>query len=141
MVGLFVARMLFAVTVMVAALLLAPTASFAHAGHDHGPATTDVTKQSPVIQEAEDQARYQKAGMATAEPQSFLVQTRLVGKAKVVCAGGCCTAASPSCCAVSTPAMLGLLEPPFGRPVFVTVHAEGAGIVPGMLPEPPKSLV
>jgi hypothetical protein len=141
MTGSFVARMLFAVTIMVAALLLAPETSFAHAGHDHGPAASEVARQPSAIKDVADGASEQAGETTPAKSQSAITPSRSKGKVNIACASGCCSAASPSCCAVSTPALLGLLEPPYGHAVFGIVHAKGAGIVPGTLPEPPKSLV
>jgi hypothetical protein len=138
----FVARMLFAVTVMVAALLLVPTSSFAHAGHDHGLAATEASKQVPGAQTRADGADKQASSSASTNQQVVVALLPVIlGKAKIVCMGGCCSAASASCCAISVPALLGQLEPPFGHAVFTTVQSEGTGIVPGTLPEPPKSLV
>ncbi len=135
------ARMLFTVTIMVAVLVLAPTSSFAHAGHHHGPAATDANKQAPGAQTRADGADEQASASANTQQQIVVaLLPGILGKAKIVCTGGCCSAASASCCAISVPALLGLLEPP-NRAVFATVQSAGAGIVSGALPEPPKSLV
>jgi hypothetical protein len=139
MTGSLVARMLFAVTVAVAALLLAPTTSVAHAGHDHGLAASEVAKQPTAIEDVANGASEQAGDTTPTKSQSAITPSRSKGKVMIACAGGCCS--SVSCCAVSTPALLGLLEPPCGHALFGIVHAKGAGIVPGTLPEPPKSLV
>jgi hypothetical protein len=136
------ARILFAVAVMVAALLLAPTSSFAHAGHDHGPAVTDVKQPVVSIPPGEDSSSEQTA--KSAPPAEQMVMPLLpgsTGEAKVICVGGCCSAASPSCCAVSLAAILGIPTPILGKPIFAIVQSEGVGITPGTLPKPPKSLV
>lgn len=135
-----IARMLLAVTVMVAAVLLAPSAGWAHAGHDHAKSvsvatTTDEMAASAVdtshaIEQVQTRVSWVSSGT-----------TKISSANTVVCIGGCCGAATPSCCAISIAEMLGLPVPPSGRAVFAALHLEGAGIIPGTLPEPPKSLV
>ena len=111
--GSFVARLLFAVTVMVVALLLAPTASFAHAGHDHGATAIEASKQGPATHAVIEDVAEQSSESAIAKSQSVISSLPgTTGKSKIVCMGGCCTAASASCCAISLPILLGLLEPP-----------------------------
>jgi hypothetical protein len=136
------ARMLFAVAVMVAALLLAPTSSFAHAGHDHGRAGTEVIQPVVSTQSVEDSSPEQTARSAPrAEQMVVTLLPGSTGDATVICRGGCCSAASPSCCAVSLAAILGIPTPTLGKPIFAILHSEGVGITPGTLTKPPKSLV
>jgi hypothetical protein len=136
-----IARMLFAVTVLVAGVLLAPSAGFAHAGHDHN--TTPAVQSAVDATVVPDAIVSERGGKAETSKAQWIDASAasMTGKTKTTCNGGCCGAATPSCCAMSIAVMMGLPAPPMGKRVFVTAQHEGAGIVPGALPEPPKSLV
>ena len=140
MTGRVIARMIFAVTVMVAALAFAPSAGMAHTGHVHGPAATQATAViSPSAKEPSFEA-FVESVVTTA--RSFVGPSAFpAGNQSVICVGGCCSAASASCCAVSVPMQSGIPSPPLGEIIFAIVQCEGAGIIPGTLSEPPKFLV
>ena len=103
MISPFIARMIFAVTVMVAALAFAPSAGMAHAGHDHGPAATQATALISLSAVTEiGSPTVVKSAVTTARwivgPFDFPA-----GNQSLICAGGCFSAASASCCALSLP--------------------------------------
>ena len=141
MISPFIARMIFAVTVMVAALAFAPSAGMAHTGHDHGPAATQATALISLSAVTEiGSSTFVKSAVTTA--RSFVGPSAFpAGNEFVICVGGCCSAASASCCAVSVPMQSGIPSPPSGEIIFAIVHCEGAGIIPATLSEPPKLLV
>ena len=142
MIGPFIARMIFAVTVMVAALAFAPSAGMAHTGHDHGAVAAQTTTYVPSVSAVKETVPEPTVESAAATPRWIVGPVGFdSGNRNVICAGGCCSAASASCCALSLPMQSGIPSPPSGEVVFATVQCEGAGIIPGTLSEPPKFLV
>ena len=141
MTGPFIARMIFAVTVMVAALAFAPSAVMAHAGHDHGPAAAQATALISLSAVTEiGSPTVVKSAVTTA--RSFVGPSDFpAGNQSVICVGGCCSAASASCCAVSVLTQSSIPSPPSNEIIFAIVQCEGAGIITGTLSEPPKLLV
>jgi hypothetical protein len=140
MTGPFIARIIFAVTVMLAALAFAPSAGMAHTGHDHGPSATHATALISLSAVTEIEPATVVNAVITAR---WIVATSAfpAGNQSLFCVGGCCSAASASCCAVTVPVQSGIPSPQLGEVIFATVQREGAGVIPGTLFEPPKLLV
>jgi hypothetical protein len=134
-------RLMMAVTLAVAALILAPSGAQAHAGHSHAvPAATAMapgvqpTMIAPTTMQVEVTLR-RASGEAASLIPTYLPKT------PQTCPGGCCHSAGAGCCAVSLPPIFQLVVPDIRRSTFVAAVFGGAGITPGALPEPPKSLV
>src|SRR5262245_17118340 len=108
-------RFCFAATLLVAAMLLAPSGAYAHTGHDHGPAKVQSSILTPhhigmiVIQQQ------LKGGPDSVTEQSKLLlsaaSTSPAGKAKTTCTGGCCHSAGHGCCAAALLTSLTLGQP------------------------------
>jgi hypothetical protein len=141
---LLLSRLLLAVTLVVTALILAPTGAQAHAGHSHAvqPAATPVQRAAnlEVIQVAaitvQDEVTISRknGGFASLVPTSGR-------RTPQSCPGGCCHSAGTGCCAVWLPPSAAILVPTVGRLPTIISAIGGSGIMPGALPEPPNSLV
>jgi hypothetical protein len=140
-------RLVMAVTLAVASLILAPSGAQAHAGHSHVvPAATVmepgvepttnglVTNVAPTTMQVEVTLRRASGESASLVPTHG-------SKTPQSCPGGCCHSAGTGCCAVSVPPILQLVVPVIRRSTFVAAVVGGAGITLGALPEPPRSLV
>jgi hypothetical protein len=137
-------RLLMAVTLLVAALSLAPTGALAHAGHDHAVPSAAPSRQRP--------ARAQVVKVAPMAMQDEVSVTRTGGvsasllptshaKTPQSCPSGCCNSAGTGCCALWLPPSAEVIVPALGRLAPVAAAIAGSGITPGALPEPPKPLV
>jgi len=141
-------RLLIGVTLLVAALLLAPTGALAHSGHSH--ATTPEVRQPEAVQPQQvteekpggtfNQAEVNGIPKVSLEGQPYWASTASSDKSQQVCTGGCCHAAGTSCCPVSLTDVVQINGPALSRSVFDAEPPRGAGIKPGALPEPPKYL-
>ena len=140
----FLARLLSATAVVVAALVLAPSLASAHPGHNHSalPATqiVELTAEPLLMKAAPDAAQGEITVRQTTGQSSSLLPPS-TQKTPQSCPGGCCRSAGAGCCAVAIPATFEILAPTLGRSALVVVVVWGSGITPGALPEPPNSLV
>ena len=142
-------RLVFLATSFLLVLVMfAPMQALAHAGHDHGIVDTS-SKPTPV-----------KSIVPTAEPSSknssprlhtiVTVDTERSSASEVTsgitpsksknCPGGCCQSAGANCCPITLlPASLSFSAPE-KPPLFPLIVSRGAGITPGALSKPPRSL-
>jgi hypothetical protein len=132
---------------LLAMIALAPTDAFAHAGHDHGgvakAAPSENAPSSLTTRAAPSDIEGPLSAEATAgEPSHFTLAASDSSPTKSKgCTGGCCKSAGASCCPVFLPAAVPTIVPPEGRAAFAPIASTGAGITPGALSKPPKSLV
>jgi hypothetical protein len=144
-------RLLIAVTLMVAALLLAPSGALAHVGHSHSSAS-GLERVQPVtpLQQVVDGKTASGAvravpitdfRAATVGHDTLWLTAAAPTTPDKICPGGCCSAGTSCCCAASLPAAAQIITTPYGKSLFEVAVFRGAGIEPGTLPEPPKSLV
>lgn len=140
-------RLLPAVTLMVAALIFAPSGVQAHAGHSHAVRAATVTK--PFVEPCTGTQVNDVAPISVQDQATFSGTTdasaSLAGshgpKTPQSCPGGCCHSAGTGCCAAWISAPPEIFAPVLSRSVLVLAVIGRAGVTPGALPEPPKSLV
>ena len=140
--GLLVASFVLAI------LAFAPTQALAHAGHNHGggvvqevPVTREVVLPS-VSSEVVWSAKPAVSATAGANKAELTwLAGDLAPKNSKGCVGGCCQMAGAGCCPIFFTTSSPLVEPPLGHAVFSHLADRGAGITPGTLSKPPKSLV
>lgn len=136
-------RVLMAATLLVVALIFAPSGAQAHAGHSHA-VQSDAQTTAPIEPAAYTRAfkvLQDEAAIGQAGDQSTLLLPANSSDTPQTCPGGCCHSAGTGCCAVWLPASLEIFVPTFGRLTLVLAAIGGPGITPGALPEPPRSLV
>jgi hypothetical protein len=140
-------RLMTVATLVVAALIFAPSGAWAHGGHSHAVPTAAITPIE-VIRSVES-ANGEQAVLATEAQPEVTLRSDSNGylvppskpEAPQSCPGGCCHSFGTGCCAadLSEPVEIGV--PGLGRSRLDSVILGGTGITPGALPEPPKSLV
>jgi hypothetical protein len=143
---LLLRRLLIAVTLVVAAIFVAPSGAQAHPGHAH-----EIGAQAGA-QSPEDVDHKQVAHPERAAKLALVsVRTAASGKSASLlaasnpeksrtCLAGCCRSAGAGCCPAAVPAYIEVTPPSLIRSrLDFTVRGE-AGITLGALPEPPKSL-
>ena len=138
------AHLLAATTVVVAAVILAPSLASAHPGHSQSPlpaAQTGELAAEPLLMKAAPEAAQGGISIRQTTDQSSSLLPPNTQKTPQSCPGGCCHSSGAGCCAVSIPATCEILAPTLGRSALVVVVVWGSGITPGALPEPPNSLV
>jgi hypothetical protein len=146
--GHLLSRLLMAVTLVVAVLTFAPPGAQAHAGHSHGVHQATYAAK-PVIEptavarvlEIAPSAGQDELTIGPNSGESGSLLTIHGSKTPQSCPGGCCHSPGTGCCAAWFSAPLEIVVPPLGRSPFDAAVIGGAGITPGALPEPPKSLV
>jgi hypothetical protein len=140
---MLLSRLLVAVTLMVAAFVLAPSGAQAHAGHSHPVqpaaqtlvpvADMQVTEVAPItvqevtIRETSGRSASLLSTSSPDTPQS--------------CPGGCCHSAGTGCCAVWLPPSVAIVVPTLGRLPRIASVIRASGITPGTLPKPPNASV
>ena len=131
-------RLLMAVTLVVAGLMLAPSRAQAHAGHSHA------QPAAPIVQRAAD-VQIIKVAPITMQDEVTVSHTSLAPvsgpETPQTCPGGCCHSAGSGCCAVWLPASIEFSVPAPGRLPRIVSVIGASGITPGALPEPPNALV
>jgi hypothetical protein len=138
-------RLLITVTLVVAAIFVAPSGAQAHPGHVHE-IGAQARAQSPeaVAQQVADPER-------AAELARVSVRTAASGKSVSLlaasnpeksrtCLAGCCRSAGAGCCPAAVPAFIEVAVPSLSRSRLDFTVRGDAGITLGALPEPPKSL-
>ena len=137
-------RLLMAVTLVVAALLLAPMEARAHAAHGHAIQPAEPTVQRPVdlhvIEVALISAQNEVSITRTSTESASLLPTSQP-KTPSSCPAGCCHSAGTGCCALWLSPTVAILAPALGGLTPIVSAIRGSGITPGALPEPPNSLV
>lgn len=132
-------RLLAAVTVMVAVLLLAPSSAKAHAGHSHA---APVEAAHPAAIFSLDVLAQHVA--ATRDVAAVAVYVEAIdtsaGRRARSCFAGCCNHPGSGCCAAYLTADHVMAEPPLTRKRPPLADIGGAGIAPEALPEPPRYL-
>jgi hypothetical protein len=131
------------VSFMLAILAFAPTQAQAHEGHNHG---GQVSRQAPVVRNVAptggEIAQFTHPQMLTSGVASGGQLTAILpAQSSKGCLGGCCQRAGASCCQVFLTAASPVVTPPVDNVVFASPPDSGAGITPGALSKPPKSLV
>lgn len=140
-------RLLMAATLLVAALIFAPSGAQAHAGHSHAvqsdaQITAPMTEPAPRTQAFKGRPSLQDEvaiGQASGEPALLLPASS--SDTPQTCPGGCCHSPGTGCCAIALPASVEIFVPILNRLTLIHGSIAGAGIIPGVLSEPPKSLV
>lgn len=133
-------RFCLAATLLVVAMLLAPTDAYAHAGHDHGPVKVQSPAPASPGPDANRTQQKHKGDLTTEQSKrrSSAVSAFAAGKSTNICTVGCCHTPGHSCCAAALLANL-TLDPRIGRTTrLLTRIPWGPGVMPGALPEPPK---
>ena len=142
----FLRRLMTVATLVVAALIIAPSGAWAHGGHSHAvPAVETIT--SPAV--ADTGSNVDWAVLATAAQCEIVLpsaSTAFLVPAKnpqspQSCPGGCCHSFGTGCCAADLAEAIEITMPHSSRSGLDRVILGGTGITPGALPEPPKSLV
>jgi hypothetical protein len=145
-VGWIATRLILAVALIAAAIPLAAANALAHAGHHHGPsaAKPEAVSSKVAVQPQRDSSAPQPVAIVDGLAGAYFIARSASESAsedgKNICLGGCCTAASSSCCALSLSDVPGLDPPWPGKRALIVEEVGGAGVDPGVLPEPPKSL-
>jgi hypothetical protein len=130
-------------------VMLAPTQALAHAGHDHGivdmsSKATPAKSIAPVAEPSNEQSSPRMRTVVTVDsersPGSEVTSGFAPGKSKN-CLGGCCQSAGAHCCPITLLSASLSFTAPKKSPLFPRIVSRGAGITPGALSKPPKSLV
>lgn len=137
-----------------ALLLFAPQQALAHAGHRHEAAVTQHAPEQvkpvaakPVVPEpaeAQTASSLESVGALCVSTETVQPSWRLTnapsedGKS---CPAGCCQSMGAHCCPVTLLDAALVIAPPLGLSIFADLADRGAGIQPGALSEPPKSLI
>ena len=139
---------LLATSFLLALMMLAPSQALAHAGHDHGivdssSETTPVKSIVPTTEPSRNSLPGTHAIVtvdAERLPASEVTSGFAPSKSKN-CPGGCCQSAGAYCCPVTLlPASLSFTAPE-KQLLVPPIVSRGAGITPGALSKPPRSLV
>jgi hypothetical protein len=143
---LLLKRLLIAVTLLAAAVFVAPSGAQAHPGHAHD-VGAQARAQSPEAvghKQVADRARAAELAplsvrFAASGKSASLLAASNPEKSRT-CLAGCCRSAGTGCCPAAVPAFIEVAVPNLSRSrLDFTVRGE-AGITLGALPEPPKSL-
>ena len=137
-------RLLMAVTLLVAALMLAPSEAQAHAGHSHAIQPAAPTAVAAAGMQDIEAAPITARGEVTISQTSGRSASLLPSSSPDTpqsCPGGCCHSAGSGCCAVWLPASIEISVPAPGRLPRIVSVIGASGITPGALPEPPNALV
>jgi hypothetical protein len=136
-------RLAVAATLVVAAMLLAPSGALAHAGHDHGP--VKIERAVPAAHAPGTVHIQQEFTREIIAVQGSLFVTASSeptgGKGTTSCATGCCHSAGHGCCAAALPTLLTVGPAPTRTAPIFALFLLGPGLSPGALPEPPRYLV
>ena len=141
-------RLITVATLVVAALVLAPSGAWAHGGHSHAVPAAETTTPVEAVHSVEAVDVEQAVVAAVAQPEvaprsesgTYLFPASQP-KSPQSCAGGCCHSFGTGCCAADLAEAIEIGVPDLGRSRLNSIILGGAGITPDALPEPPKSLV
>jgi hypothetical protein len=139
---------------VLALLMFVPQQARAHAGHRHEAAVTQpapeqvkpVAAKPEVPEPTEEQtaSSLESVGALCVSTETDQPSWRLTnapsedGKS---CPAGCCQSMGAHCCPVTLLDATLVIAPPLGLSIFTDLADRGAGIQPGALSEPPKSLI
>lgn len=139
---------------VLALLMFVPQQALAHAGHRHEAAVTQPAPEQvkpvaakPVVPEpAEEQtaSSLESVGalyVSTETDQPSWRLTNAPSEHGKSCPAGCCQSMGAHCCPVTLLDAALVIAPPLGLSIFPELIDRGAGIQPGALSEPPKSLI
>lgn len=145
---------LLAASFVLALLFLLPQQALAHAGHRHEAVVTQpapdqvkpIAARPVVVEPSEEQtASSQQSAAAlwawTETDQSSWRLTNVPSEDGKSCPAGCCQSVGAHCCPVTLLDSALVITPPLGLSIFAELTDRGAGIQPGALSEPPKSLI
>lgn len=145
---------IFAASFALALLILVPQQALAHAGHRHEAAATQpapeqvkpVTAKPAVIEPSEERTASSKQsdGALCARTETDRPSWRLTNAPSengTSCPAGCCQSVGAHCCPVTLLDTALVIAPLLGLSIFAELTDRGAGIQPGALSEPPKSLI
>jgi hypothetical protein len=140
---ILLARLRFAMTMAIAAYILASTGALAHAGHHQvvhaeTPATNQPQIGAPTIQSI-SVVQIGKPFDAGARGSELSLSSTHHQQGHAPCASGCCHSGSTCCCAAWLAPLAAFIPPQPGRLAVSLAVAGGAGVRPDALPEPPKS--
>ena len=141
---MLLSRLLMAVTLVVAALMLAPSGAQAHAGHSHAIQPAAPTAVAVAGMQQLEAAPITARGEVTFSQTSGRSASLLPSSSPDTpqsCPGGCCHSGGTGCCAVWLPPSVEIVAPMLGRLQRIVSVIRGSGITPGALPEPPNALV
>jgi hypothetical protein len=136
-------RLIFAVAVVAAAMLLAPSGAQAHAGHQHGPVKVERSvSTSPISGIVQSGSGLRSEVRGTQSAVWIAASSEPEGKGTTTsCTGGCCHSVGQGCCAAALPGLAAFALTRTGPERFLTLFLWGPGFSPGVLPEPPRYLV
>ena len=139
-------RLMTVATLVVAALIFAPSGAWAHGGHSHAVPTVETITSAPVSVTGSNVDRAVLSTATQCEIALPNVSTAFLVPANgpqspQSCPGGCCHSFGTGCCAADLAEPVEIGVPVLGRSRLDSVILGGTGITPGALPEPPKSLV
>lgn len=145
---------LLAASLVLALLIVLPQQALAHAGHRH---ETGVTQPAPDqvkpiaatpvvldpanVRTASSQQSAAASWAWTETDQSSWRLTNVPSEDGKSCPAGCCQSVGAHCCPVTLLDSALVIAPPLGLSIFAELTDRGAGIQPGALSEPPKSLI
>ena len=139
-------RLVTVVTLVVAAIGVAPAVACAHMGHNHtAPSAEHITVLDKAV--AKDMAtssavqQGQRANIDEARAEATSLFPGLGAEDHQNCPSGCCHSGSHACCGVWLARPIEVLVPPLVRLTPRLSDGGGPGLSPGALPEPPDSLV
>jgi hypothetical protein len=135
-------HLLLAVTLAVAAMLMASTGAYAHAGHDHGQpqATRSTAQQSTGFARAAEATLAAVEKAAQVRPAAASAGKSEMQQTYKVCLGGCCQPGGTGCCVAWLAPFAGLAVPIRLRSAVDPRASGTAGVKPDALPEPPNTL-
>jgi len=125
-------------SLVLAMLAFIPAQAFAHPGHGHDTVKADSVNVIPSIKASGISATRSGDHAGLAGSRDLRSDTGLA-KGKV-CTSGCCQSAGPHCCPAFVSSDPGVFEAPSRALPFAPLVDRGAGINPGALSKPPKSL-
>ena len=139
---------LLATSFLLALMMLVPSQALAHGGHDHGivDSSSETTPVKSIVPAAEPSRNSVPGAHAIVTvdaerlPANEVTSGFAPSKSKN-CPGGCCQSAGAHCCPLTLLPSSLLFTAPEKPPLFALVLSRGAGITPGALSKPPRSLV
>ena len=141
-------RLMTVATLVVAALIFAPSGAWAHGGHSHAVPAAEAITPIEVVRSVESANVEQAVLVPEAQPEVILrsdssgyLVPASKPKSPQSCPGGCCHSFGTGCCAAELAEPIEIGVPDLGRSGLDRAILGGAGITPDALPEPPKSLV
>lgn len=134
-------------SLVLALLAFIPSQAYAHPGHGHDAVKADPATVIPAIIASETSGTRSGGQTDVRHPgwQDLQAPLDLSFNTSPVnakgCTGGCCQSAGPHCCPAFVSTDPGVIDAPIRTLTFARLVDKGAGINPGALSKPPKSLV